>query len=69
MAAAVRTTPLLDASTPHEIPNADALMLAGGASAADRLLVRQAGARPAGRPELRVILEWFTELARVVQPG
>ena len=69
MAAAVRTTPLLDSATPHEIPNAEALMLAGGASAADRLLVRQAGARSAGRVELRVVLEWFTELARLVQPG
>jgi len=69
MAAAVRTSPLLDASTPLEIPNADALMLAGGASAADRLLVRQAGARRAGRAELRVVLEWFSELARLVQPG
>ncbi len=69
MAAAIRTSPLLDASTPLEIPNADALMLAGGASAADRLLVRQAGARPAGRAELRVVLEWFSELARLVQPG
>jgi Tol biopolymer transport system component len=69
MAAAVRTSPLLDASTPLEIPNADALLLAGGASAADRLLVRQAGARRAGRAELRVVLEWFSELARLVQPG
>ena len=69
MAAAVRTAPLLDASTPHEIPNADALPLAGGASAADRLLVRQAGTRSAGRVELRVVLDWFAELARVVQPG
>ena len=70
MAAAVRTAPLLDTSTPHEIPNADALMLAGGRSAADRLLVRHAGAKPSGRVELRVVLEWFSELARAaVQPG
>lgn len=64
MAAAVRTAPLLDSSIAREIPSADAMMLAGGASAADRLLVRQAGARPAGRAELRVVLEWFTELLR-----
>jgi len=62
MATAVRTAPRLDVSTPHEIPSVDALKLAGGSSAADRLLVRQAGARPAGRAELRVVLEWFTEL-------
>ena len=63
------TSPLLDASTPLEIPGADAMVLAGGATAGDRLLVRQAGARRAGRAELRVVLEWFTELARLVQPG
>jgi serine/threonine-protein kinase len=69
MAAAVRTAPLLDSSTPHEIPNAEALMLAGGASAADRLLVRQAGARPPGRVELRVVLDWFTELLGSEKPN
>jgi len=44
-------------------------MLAGSATAGDRLLVRQAGSEPAARIELRVVLEWFTELTRLVQPS
>ena len=52
----------LSASAPINVPGADAMVLAGGGTAGDRLLVRQAGARPAGRGELRVVLEWFTEL-------
>ena len=37
-------------------------------TAGDRLLVRQAGAQPAGRAELRVVLEWFTELTKRISP-
>jgi len=40
------------------------MVLAGGATAGDRLLVRQAGAQRMGRAELRVVLEWFSELTR-----
>jgi hypothetical protein len=40
--------------------------LASGRTASDRLLVRQGGAVPARR-ELRVVLEWFTELSRLTR--
>ena len=43
--------------------------LAGGATPADQLLRRQAGARPDRRRELRVVLEWFAELARPAPRG
>jgi len=64
MAASVNTGTALAASAPTSVPGADAMVLAGGGTAGDRLLVRQAGARPAGRGELRVVLEWFTELTK-----
>lgn len=64
MAAAVGTAPALSAAAPINVPGADAMVLAGGATAGDRLLVRQAGAPPAGRAELRVVLEWFSELTK-----
>lgn len=64
MASNVQTTTDLIASSPMSIPGADAMVLAGGATAGDRLLVRQAGAQPAGRAELRVVLEWFRELTK-----
>ena len=60
----VRMAPELSASAPIIVPGADAMVLAGGATAGDRVLVRQAGAAPAGRAELRVVLEWFTELTK-----
>lgn len=69
MASIVRTAPILTASLPTLVPGAEAMMLAGSATAGDRLLVRQAGAAPAARAELRVVLEWFTELTRRVQPS
>jgi serine/threonine-protein kinase len=69
MASAVRTSPALTVSAPIVVPGADAMVLAGSATAGDRLLVRQAGSPPEAREELRVVLEWFTELARLVQPG
>ncbi len=64
MAASVSSGTALSASVPINVPGADAMVLAGGGTAGDRLLVRQANARPAGRGELRVVLEWFTELAK-----
>ena len=64
MASAIRTTPELAAAAPVNVPGADAMVLAGGSTAGDRLLVRQAGAQPPGRAELRVVLEWFSELAK-----
>ena len=62
MASSIRTAPRLAVSTPTVIPGADAMVLAGGATAGDRLLVRQAGSPPEAHAELRVVLEWFTEL-------
>ena len=64
MAASVTTGASLSAAAPTSVPGADAMVLAGGGTAGDRLLVRQAGARPTGRGELRVVLEWFTELTK-----
>ena len=64
MAAALKTSPELSASMPLNVPGADAMVLAGGGTAGDRLLVRQAGAPAIGRAELRVVLEWFSELTR-----
>ncbi len=64
MASSIRVAPALSASAPINVPGADAMVLAGGATAGDRLLVRQAGAQPAGRAELRVVLGWFVELTR-----
>jgi serine/threonine-protein kinase len=64
MAATVSTGTALTASRPTSVPGADAVVLAGGGTAGDRLLVRQAEARPVGRGELRVVLEWFNELTK-----
>lgn len=64
MAAALRMSATLVASAPVRVPGADSMVLAGGATAGDRLLVRQAGAPLPGRAELRVVLEWFSELAK-----
>jgi serine/threonine-protein kinase len=64
MASAVKAIPELVAAAPVSVPGADAMVLAGGATASDRLLVRQAGAQMTGRAELRVVLEWFSELTR-----
>jgi hypothetical protein len=65
-AAAVQTTPALSVSAPMLIPGRDDLQLASGQAAADRVLVRQGGVTPARR-ELRVVLEWFTELTRLAR--
>ena len=64
MASDIRVMPVLSASAPIDVPGADAMVLAGGASAGDRLLVRQASTQPPGRAELRVVLGWFAELTR-----
>jgi len=65
-AAAIHTTNGLSASVPLVIPGRDDLQLASGHAAPDRILVRQGGAAPARR-ELRVVLEWFNELTRLVR--
>jgi serine/threonine-protein kinase len=65
-AAAVRSAPALAVSAPAVIAGREDLQLASGHAAADRVLVRQSAAFPARR-ELRVVLEWFTELARLVR--
>lgn len=64
MASLMRTAPALAASAPVTVPGADTMILAGGATAGDRLLVRQAGAPAADRAELRVVLGWFSELTK-----
>jgi Tol biopolymer transport system component len=64
MASALKTSPALIASLPVSVPGADTMVLAGGSTAGDRLLVRQAGAPTVGRAELRVVLEWFSELSK-----
>jgi hypothetical protein len=65
-AAAVHTDGALRVSTPMLIPARDDLQPATGRAASDRVLVRQRGVAPA-RHELRVVLEWFTELTRLVR--
>lgn len=64
-AAAIEIAPALRVSAPVVIPGRDDLRLAGGRAAADRVLVRVGGATPA-RHELRVVLEWFRELTRLL---
>lgn len=63
-AAAVKTVPTLTVSAPLLISGRDDVQLASGRTASDRLLVRQGGSVPSRR-ELRVVLEWFTELSRL----
>ncbi len=65
-AAAVRVAPTLSVSAPMLIPGRDDLQLASGHAASDRVMVRQGGVAPARR-ELRVVLEWFTELTRLAR--
>ena len=50
MASGIRIAPELSASAPINVPGADAMVLAGGATAGDRLLVRQAGAHRRAAP-------------------
>ena len=65
-AAAVHAQPALAVSAPLLIPARDDLQPASGRAAIDRVLVRQGGVAPA-RHELRVVLEWFSELTRLVR--
>jgi dipeptidyl aminopeptidase/acylaminoacyl peptidase len=65
-AAAVQTTAGLRVSAPMLIPGRDDVQLVSGHSAANRLLVRQSSATPSRR-ELRVVLDWFTELTRLIR--
>jgi Tol biopolymer transport system component/DNA-binding winged helix-turn-helix (wHTH) protein len=65
-AAAIQTAGTLNVSAPMLLPARDDLQLVSGRSATDRMLVRQGGAAPARR-ELRVVLEWFSELTRLVR--
>jgi hypothetical protein len=48
------------------IPGRGDLQLASGQAAPDRVLVRQGAITPA-RHELRVVLEWFSELTRLAR--
>jgi serine/threonine-protein kinase len=63
-AAAVQPSPTLSVSAPMLIPVRAEVQPASGRAAPDRVLVRQGGATPVRR-ELRVVLEWFTELTRL----
>ncbi len=65
-AAAVQTSPELTVSAPLLIPSRSDIQVASGRAAADRVLVRQGGPI-AARRELRVVLEWFSELTRLVR--
>jgi Tol biopolymer transport system component len=65
-AAAVQTTPTLHVSAPLRISTREDLQLAGTRGDLNRVLVRQGGAVPSRR-ELRVVLEWFSELTRLVR--
>jgi serine/threonine-protein kinase len=64
-ASAISTTPTLSVSAPLTIPGREDIQLAGGHAPASRVLVRQSGVTPV-RHELRVVLEWFAELTRLV---
>ena len=65
-AAAIQTAPTLTVSAPMLIPSRDDLQIATGQAASDRVLVRQGASTPT-RHELRVVLEWFTELTRLAR--
>ena len=65
-AAAVHTSGALSVSAPMVIPARDDLQPATARATSDRVLVRQDGLAPV-RHELRVVLEWFTELTRLVR--
>lgn len=67
-AAAIQTLPTLVASAPFEIPGAGAMVVAGNGQPTERLLVRRSAGSASSR-ELRVVLEWFTELSRLVRAG
>jgi Tol biopolymer transport system component/DNA-binding winged helix-turn-helix (wHTH) protein len=64
-AVAIQTSPTLTASAPFEIPGASAMVVAGNGQPTERLLVRRTAGSISSR-ELRVVLEWFTELSRLV---
>jgi Tol biopolymer transport system component/DNA-binding winged helix-turn-helix (wHTH) protein len=63
-AVGVTVAPTLSVSAPFIIPGRDDLQVTSGHAAPDRVLVRQGGLNPARR-ELRVVLEWFTELVKL----
>jgi eukaryotic-like serine/threonine-protein kinase len=65
-AAAVEATPVLRVSAPLRISPREDLQLAGTRADSNRVLVRQSAAVPSRR-ELRVVLEWFSELTRLVR--
>jgi hypothetical protein len=65
-AVAVHLSPALRVSAPMLMPGRDDLQLAGGRADLHRVLMRQSGVAPARR-ELRVVLEWFSELTRLVR--
>lgn len=64
-AATVTTEPSLAVSAPLIISGSDGVRLAGADAVAGRLIVRH-GSAPSRR-ELRVVLEWFTELTRLAR--
>ncbi len=66
LVAAVRGGPTLSIASPLPLTARDDLQLAGGRAGVDRVLVRQGGPTPLRR-ELRVVIEWFTELTRLVR--
>lgn len=66
LVAALRPGAALSISAPLALTARDDLQLAGGRAGVDRVLVRQGGPTPIRR-ELRVVIEWFAELTRMIR--
>jgi Tol biopolymer transport system component/DNA-binding winged helix-turn-helix (wHTH) protein len=66
LVAAVRSGPALSISPPLALTSRNDLQLEGGRAGIDRVLVSQGGPTPLRR-ELRVVIEWFAELTRLVR--
>jgi len=66
LVATVQSTEPLSIAAPEPLTARDDLQLEGGRAAIDRVLVRQGGPTPLRR-ELRVVIEWFSELTRLVR--
>ncbi len=66
LVATVHSGPTLSIAPPLALTARDDLQLEGGRAGIDRVLVRQGGSTPLRR-ELRVVIEWFAELTRLVR--
>jgi hypothetical protein len=66
VAATVETSPTLAVSALVVMGDAANLQTAGALASPDRVLVREIGSTPTGH-ELRVVVEWFAELTRLME--